>query len=80
MVCNSCKTSYNVLSRRGTGSNCAYWGGGGGCRGQGGLIVDIRRWGGGVIQKKESPDFRFPEVDISVYLSYRELMESEAIY
>ena len=81
MVCNSCKTSYNVLSRRGTGSNCAYWGGGGGCGGQGGLIVDIRRWGGGeVIQKNESPDCRFPEADISVYLSYRELMESKAIY
>ena len=79
MVCNSCKTSYNVLSRRGTGSNCAYWGGGW-CGGQGGLIVDIRRWGGRVIQKNESPDFRFSEVDISVYLSYRELMESEAIY
>ena len=81
MVCNSCKTSYNVLSRRGTGSNCAYWReGGGGCGGQGGLIVDIRRWGGEVIQKNESPDFRFPEADISVYLSYRELMESKAIY
>ena len=54
MVCNSCKTSYNVLSRLGTGSNCAYGG-------EGGLIVDI--WG--LIQKKESPDFRFPEVGIS---------------
>ena len=52
---------------------------GGGCGGQGGLIVDIRRWGG-VIQKNESPDFRFSGVDISVYLSYRKLMESEAIY
>ena len=53
---------------------------GGGCGGQGGLIVDIRRWGGGVIQKNEYPDFRSPEADISVYLSYRELMESKAIY
>ena len=36
--------------------------------------------GGGGIQRKESPDFRFPEVNISVYLSYGELMESGAIY
>ena len=35
--------------------------GGGGCGGLGGLIVDIRRWGAGVIQKNESPDFRSPE-------------------
>ena len=80
MVCNSCKTSYNVLSRRGTGSNCAYWGGGA-VWGSG----RFDRWysevaGGEVIQKNESPDFRFPEADISVYLSYRELMESKAIY
>ena len=40
----------------------------------------FRGGGAGVIRKKESPDFRFPEVDISVYLSYGELMESEAIY
>ena len=32
------------------------------------------------MQKKESPEFRFPEVGISVNLSYGELMESEAIY
>ena len=33
----------------------------------GGLVVDIRGGGGGngVMQKKESPDFRFPEVSIS---------------
>ena len=52
-----------------------------GCGGQGGLIVDIRRWGGGGgIQKNESPDFRSPEAAIPAYLSYRELMESKAIY
>ena len=34
--------------------------------GGGGLIVDIRAEGGGVMQKKESPDFRFPKVGISV--------------
>ena len=59
MVCTSCKTSYNVLSLLGTGWNCAYRGGGGG--GQGGLIIDIR----GVMQKKKSPDSRFPEGGIS---------------
>ena len=59
-------TSYNVLSRLGTGSNRALrvgWVGVGGW-----LFVDIRDgWGrgGGVAQKKESPDFRFPEVGIS---------------
>ena len=62
LVCTSCKTSYNVLSGLGAGSNCAYrkWGRG---SGSGGLIVDI--WGGGVMQKKESPDFRLPKVGIS---------------
>ena len=35
--------------------------GGEGGGGQGGLIIDIR----GVMEKKESPDFRFPEVGIS---------------
>ena len=57
MVCNSCKTSYNVLSWLGTGSNCAH--GRGGVRGGWSLIF------GGLMQKKESPDFRFPEVGIS---------------
>ena len=63
IVCTSCKTSYNVLSHshvdrivliRGSGS----WGG---------VVVDIRsgRGGGGVMQKKESPEFRFLEVNIS---------------
>ena len=47
----------NVLSRLGNGSNCAYWRGGGGGGGGGG-------WGE-VMQKKQSPDFRFPEVSIS---------------
>ena len=36
--------------------------------GQGGLIVDMGV-GGGVMQNKKSPDFRFPEFGISaVYL------------
>ena len=35
--------------------------GGGGGVGHRGLIIDIR----GVMQKKASPDFRFPEVGIS---------------
>ena len=66
MICNSCKTSYNVLSRLGSGSNCAYGAGGE----AGGLIVDIGG-GGEIMQNKKSPDFRFPEVGISrsaVYL------------
>ena len=62
MVYTSCNTSYNVLSRLGTGLNCAY---GKNRVGVGGLIVDIRGGGGGVMQKKDSPDFRFPEVGIS---------------
>ena len=59
IVC--CKTSYNVLSRLGTRSNCAYWGLG---------VRGVDGWysGGGVMQKKESPDFRFPEVGISGYV------------
>ena len=62
IVCTSCKTSYNVLSHshvdrivliRGSGS----WGG---------VVVDIRSGRvGGVMQKKESPEFRFLEVNIS---------------
>ena len=48
MICNSCKTSYNVLSRLGSGSNCAYGAGGE----AGGLIVDIG--GGGKLCKIKS--------------------------
>ena len=55
MVFTSCKT--NVLSLLGTGWNCAYGRGGG----AGVLIIDSR----GVMQKKESPEFRFPEFGIS---------------
>ena len=60
IVCNSCKTSYNVLSRLGTRSNCAYWGlgvrgvdgwysggGGGGEKGGGGWVVVVGGGGGG---------------------------------
>ena len=50
--CTSCKTSYNVLRQ--------FVGLGGGGVG----AVDIRGWGGGgcVVQNRESPDFRSPEV------------------
>ena len=48
----SCKTSYNVLRQ--------FVGPGGGSGGVG--AVDIRGWGGGVVQNRESPDFRSPEV------------------
>ena len=54
MICNSCKTSYNVLSRLGSGSNCAYGAGGGEI---GGLIVDIG--GGGVMQNKKLASLLF---------------------
>ena len=54
MIYNSCKTSYNVLSRLGSGSNCAYGAGGGGI---GGLIVDIG--GGGVMQNKKLASLLF---------------------
>ena len=46
----------------------------------GGVIVDIRsgrRGGGGVMQKKESPEFRFPEVNISA--RERETFEFQAL-
>ena len=54
--CTSCKTSYNVL-RQFVGP-----GGGGGGESGGVGAVDIRGWGGGVVQNRESPDFRSPEV------------------
>ena len=50
----SCKTSYNVLRQ--------FVGAGGGENGGVGA-VDIRGWGGGgVVQNRESPDFRSLEV------------------
>ena len=54
MVCTLCKTSYNVLSHS---HLCLGWGGGGGL---------LNFPGGGVVKKRESPDFRSPEVCISV--------------
>ena len=56
--CTSCNTSYNVL-RQFVGA-----GGGGGVGG-----VDIRGWGGGVVQNRESPDFRSPEVGRYAYVT-----------
>ena len=55
MVCNSCKNSYNVLSHSHICQGC---GGGRGVQG-------ISGGGGGVVKKRESPDFRSPEVGIS---------------
>ena len=58
MVYTSCKISYNVLSQLGIGLNCASGGG----RGESLIFL----WGGGgVMRKKESQDFIFPEVGIS---------------
>ena len=58
MVCNSCKNSYNVLSH----SHICQ-----GCGGGRGGSWNFQRWGGGggVVKKRESPDFRSPEVGIS---------------
>ena len=55
MVCNSCKNSYNVLSHSHICQGC---GGGRGVHG-------ISRGGGGVVKKRESPEFRSPEIGIS---------------
>ena len=54
----SCKTSYNVLRQ---------FVGPGGSEGVG--AVDIWGWGGGggVVQNRESPDFRSPEVGRYAY-------------
>ena len=51
----SCKTSYNVLRQFVGAGGEGGWSGGFGA-------VDIRGWGGGVVQNRESPDFRSPEV------------------
>ena len=48
--------SYNVLSHSHWGLR-QFWGGGG--------FVDILR-GGGKVKKRQSPDFRSPEVGVSV--------------
>ena len=65
MVCTSCKTSYNVLNHYHDCHNfgacwvdlwCGVWG-----------FVDIGGRGGGEeVQEIESPNFRSPEVGISV--------------
>ena len=36
--------------------------------GSGGFKIDIQWGGGGVMSKKGSPNFRFPEVGISVFI------------
>ena len=63
MVCTSCKTSYNVLNH----SHVTNWGldriVGWGGSGSGGLVVLFG--GGGMMQKRESPNFRFPQVGIT---------------
>ena len=63
MVCTSCKTSYNVLNH----SHVTNWGldriVGRGDRGQGGWLFFFL--GGGMMQKRESPNFRFPQVGIT---------------
>ena len=54
IVCDSCKTSYNVLSH-------SHWGLGQFAGGGGGPV----KLGGGLVKKRDSPDFRSPEVGIS---------------
>ena len=54
IVCTLCKTSYNVLINSHL------------CRGgEGGRWFIEFLGGGGVVKKRESPDFRSPEVGIS---------------
>ena len=57
IVCTSCKTSYNVLSHSHWGLGQFFGGGGGG-------FVEIPG-GEGVVKKRQSLDFRSPEVGIS---------------
>ena len=59
-VCTSCKTLCIVLSHSHWGLG-QFFGGG-----EGRKSVEIGGGGVGVVKKKESPDFRSPEVDISV--------------
>ena len=54
---SSCKTSYNVQSH-------SHWGLGQFLQGEGGVRRNPR--GGGIVKKRESPDFRSPDVGISV--------------
>ena len=56
IVCTSCKTSYNVLSHSHwrLGQLLLFWGGGG---------VSLKFQG--EVKKRQSPDFRSPEVGIS---------------
>ena len=56
-MCKSCKTSYNVLSHShwGLRAGSIFLGGGGG--------GSLKFWG--VVKKRQSPDFRSPEVGIS---------------
>ena len=59
IVCTSCKMSCNVLSHShwGLGQFFFFLGGG-----------SLKFWGGGV-KKRQSPDFRSPEVGISATMS-----------
>ena len=61
MVCNSCKNSYNVLSHSHICQGC---GGGRGVH-----VISRGGGGGGVVKNRESPDFRSPEVGISVNIT-----------
>ena len=54
------------MTKLGPGSTYAYQRGGGGLGGGGGWLVIWSLIFRGVLPKRESPDFRFPEVGISV--------------
>ena len=56
IVCTSCKVSYDVLSHSHWGWVNFFFGGGG----------SLKFWGG--VKKRQSPDFRSPEVGISAIL------------
>ena len=69
IVCSSCKTPYNVLSH-------SRWG-----LGQffgGGVSLKFRGRGGGD-EKRQSPDFRSPEVGIFVPFTYASSLLSESL-
>ena len=56
-----------------TGSKCAYQEGQG-WSGDGWLLIFVGVGGGGVMQKRESPDFTFPEVGIFANTSCTQCM------
>ena len=77
IICTPCKTSYNVLKPFALEAGQFFRGEGGPLKyGGGGLGV------GGLVKKRESPDFISPEVSISVYESFllEYTVKGESVY